>query len=61
MLRCGWRTGKCDRIERAFAKAKQFRRFATRYVKLKDECIGLMRLGFGFSLVKRIARTVNTS
>jgi transposase len=49
-----------NRIERAFGKAKQFRRFATRYEKLRDVYLGLVRLVFGFINVKRLARTVNT-
>jgi transposase len=49
-----------NRIERAFAKAKQFRRFATRYEKLKDVYLGLVRLVFGFIHVKKLAGTVNT-
>ena len=49
-----------DRIERAFAKAKQFRRFATRYEKLRKVFLGLMRLIFGFIHVNKIALSVNT-
>lgn len=49
-----------NRIERAFAKAKQFRRFATRYEKLKDVYLGLVRLIFGFIHVRKVAQTVNT-
>jgi len=49
-----------DRIERAFAKAKQFRRFATRYEKLRDVYLGLVRLVFGFIHVKKVALSVNT-
>jgi putative transposase len=49
-----------DRIERAFAKAKQFRRFATRYEKLREVFLGLVRLVFGFIHVKKIALSVNT-
>ena len=49
-----------NRIERAFGKAKQFRRFATRYEKLRDVYLGLVRLVFGFIDVRRLARTVNT-
>ena len=48
-----------NRIERAFAKAKQFRRFATRYEKLKDVYLGLVRLVFGFINVRKLAQTVN--
>jgi transposase len=49
-----------NRIERAFSKAKQFRRFATRYEKLRDVFLGLVRLVFGFIHVKKLAQTVNT-
>ena len=50
-----------NRIERAFAKAKQFRGFATRYEKLKEVYLGLVRLIFGFIHVRKLARTVNTT
>jgi transposase len=49
-----------NRIERAFGKAKQFRRFATRYEKLRDVYLGVVRLVFGFIHVKKLARIVNT-
>jgi transposase len=49
-----------NRIERLFGKAKQFRRFATRYDKLRDVYLGLVRLVLGFINVKRLAKTVNT-
>ena len=49
-----------NRIERAFGKAKQFRRFATRYEKLRDVYLGVVRLVFGFIHVRKLARTVNT-
>ena len=48
-----------NRIERGFGKAKQFRRFATRFEKLKDVYLGVVRLVFGFINVRRLARTVN--
>ena len=48
-------------IERLFAKAKQFRRFATRYEKLRQRFLGLVRLVFGFIHVKKIALSVNTA
>jgi transposase len=48
-----------NRVERGFGKAKQFRGFATRYKKLKDVCLGLVRLIFGFIHVRRRAKTVN--
>ncbi len=49
-----------NRIERAFAKAKQFRRFATSYEKLREVFLGLVRLVFGFIHVKKTALSVNT-
>ena len=49
-----------NRVERSFAKAKQFRRFATRYEKLREVFLGLVRLIFGFIHIRKIARSVNT-
>ena len=49
-----------NRVERAFGKAKRFRRFATRYEKLREVFLGLVRLVFGFIQVKKIALSVNT-
>ncbi len=49
-----------DRVERAFSKAKQFRRFATRYEKLREVFLGLVRLVFGFIHIRKIALSVNT-
>lgn len=49
-----------NRVERGFAKAKQFRRFATRYEKLKEVYLGVVRLVFGFIHVRKLARPVNT-
>jgi transposase len=49
-----------NRVERAFGKAKQFRRFATRYEKLGEVFLGLVRLVFGFIHVKKTALSVNT-
>jgi transposase len=49
-----------NRIERAFGKAKQFRGFATRYEKLKEVYLGVVRLVFGFIHVRKLARIVNT-
>ena len=48
-----------NRVERGFGKAKQFRGFATRYDKLKEVYLGLVRLIFGFISVRRRAKTVN--
>ena len=48
-----------NRVERFFAKAKQFRRVATRYEKLKVTYLGLLHLTLGFiRLRKRV--NVNT-
>jgi transposase len=48
-----------NRVERGFGKAKQFRGFATRYDKLKDVYLGVVRLVFGFIHVRKRAKTVN--
>jgi transposase len=37
-----------NRVERLFGKAKQFRRFATRYEKLKTTFLGVAHLALGF-------------
>lgn len=37
-----------NRIERLFAKLKEFRRVATRYEKLKETFLGLIHLVLGF-------------
>jgi transposase len=37
-----------NRIERLFAKLKQFRRVATRYDKLKETFLGFIHLALGF-------------
>ena len=37
-----------NRIERLFGKAKEFRRVATRYEKLKATFLGMIQLVFGF-------------
>ena len=50
-----------NRVERASSKAKQFRRFATRYEKLRERFLGLVRLVFGFIHIKKIALSVNTA
>lgn len=49
-----------NRVERAFAKGKQFRRFATRYEKLKEVYLGLVRLVFGFIHIRKMSQSVNT-
>ena len=45
-----------NKIERLFAKMKQFRRVATRYEKLKATFKGLLNLVFGFI---KLRATVN--
>ena len=42
-------------IERLFAKAKQFRRFATRYEKRKSMFMAVVQLVFGFIRMRKIA------
>ncbi len=49
-----------NRVERSFGKAKQFRRFATRYEKLREVFLGLVRLVFGFIHIGKTALSVNT-
>jgi transposase len=49
-----------NRVERLFAKAKQFRRVATRYEKLKAMFLGVVHLALGFIRLRRIAN-VNTA
>ena len=49
-----------NKVERLFAKAKQFRRFATRYEKLKVMFLGVVHLVLGFIRLKRL-RNVNTA
>ena len=48
-----------NRVERLFAKAKQFRRVATRYEKLKATYLGLLHLTLGFIRLRK-AGNVNT-
>lgn len=48
-----------NRVERGFGKAKQFRGFATRYDKLREVYLGVVRLIFGFIHVRKRAKTVN--
>ena len=42
-----------NRVERLFGKAKQFRRVATRYEKLKVTYLGLLHLTLGFISLRR--------
>jgi transposase len=48
-----------NRVERLFGKAKQFRRVATRYEKLKATYLGLLHLALGFIRLRK-QRNVNT-
>jgi transposase len=48
-----------NRVERLIGKAKQFRRFATRYEKLRSMYLGVVHLVLGFIRLRRLA-TVNT-
>jgi transposase len=48
-----------NRVERLFGKAKQFRRVATRYDKLKVTYLGLLHLTLGFIRLRK-QRNVNT-
>lgn len=43
-----------NRVERLFGKAKQFRRFATRYEKLRAMYLGVVHLALGFSRLRRL-------
>ena len=49
-----------NKVERLFAKAKQFRRFATRYEKTRGMYLGVVHLVFGFLRLRRLA-IVNTA
>lgn len=44
-----------NRVERLFAKAKQYRRFATRYEKRKSMYLGIVHLVFTFLRLRRFA------
>ena len=48
-----------NRVERLFGKAKQFRRFATRYEKLRSMYLGVVHLVLGFIRLRRLGN-VNT-
>ena len=48
-----------NRVERLFGKAKQFRRFATRYEKHKEMFLGVVHLVLGFIRLRRLGN-VNT-
>jgi len=49
-----------NRIERLFNKAKQFRRVATRYDKLKGVFLGVLHLVFGFLRLRKLANVNRT-
>jgi transposase len=49
-----------NRVERLFAKVKQFRRVATRYEKLKVTYLGFLHLTLGFIRL-RTRKTINTT
>lgn len=49
-----------NKVERLFAKAKQFRRFATRYEKLRTMFLGVVHLVFGFIRLRKL-NNVNTA
>jgi transposase len=48
-----------NRVERLFAKAKQFRRVATRYEKRKAMYLGVVHLALGFIRLRKLSN-VNT-
>jgi len=50
-----------NEVGRAFSRGEQFRRFATRYEKLREVFLGLVRLVFGFIHVRKLAQTANTA
>jgi transposase len=49
-----------NRVERLFAKLKEFRRVATRYDKLKVTFLGFVHLALGFIRLRKL-RNVNTA
>lgn len=49
-----------NRVERLIGKGKQFRRFATRYEKLKATFLGVIHLVFGFIRLRKLS-IVNTA
>lgn len=50
-----------NRVERLWNKAKQFRRVATRYEKLKVTNLGLLRLTLGFIRLRKQSNVNTTS
>ena len=49
-----------NRVERRFAKLKEFRRVATRYEKLRETFLGMIHLALGFIRLRATAN-VNTA
>jgi transposase len=49
-----------NKVERLFGKAKQFRRFATRYEKRKSMFLGVVHLVFAFLRLRKLTN-VNTA
>ena len=49
-----------NRIERLFAKLKEFRRLATRYEKLKVTFLGWLRLALGFIRLRAKVKAIQT-
>ena len=43
-----------NKVERLIGKAEQFRRFATRYEKLRAMYLGVVHLALGFSRLRRL-------
>lgn len=50
-----------NRVERLFGKAKQFRRVATRYEKLRATFLGVLHLALGFIRLRKLTSNVNTA
>jgi hypothetical protein len=48
-------------VERVIVKAKQFRRFATRYETLSEMDLAIVHRVVGFINVRKLARTVSTA
>jgi transposase len=49
-----------NKVERLFAKLKQFRRVATRYEKLRVTFLGVLHLALGFIRLRKLTGNVNT-
>ena len=50
-----------NKVERLFAKLKQFRRAATRYEKLRVTFLGVIHLALGFVRLRKLTSNVNTA